>query len=187
MIGIENLFLKYIKLRNKLNEAKIYKITDNKNNNKYIGSTCQSLKNRLSKHKCAYKRFLKGICGNIKSFIIIKNNDYKIELLEKCNIKTKPELLERERFYIENNECVNKCIPGRYDKGTLQYQKDYREANKDKLNNCHKEYREANKDKINIKKKEKFVCPCGGKFTLTHKSTHIKTSKHQNYLKSQNK
>ena len=30
-------------------------------NNKYIGSTCKTLKNRLSKHKSHYKYFLKGL------------------------------------------------------------------------------------------------------------------------------
>ena len=176
---IENLFLKYIKLRSRLNEGKIYQIVDNTNNNKYIGSTCCSLKNRLSKHKCAYKSFLKGLYGNTKSFDILKNNNYKIELLENCNIKTKQELLARERFYIENNECLNKNMPGRTDKEAQQYQKDYRETNKDKA----KEYRETNKDKF----KEKFDCPCGGQFTHCNKSIHIKTDKHQKILESQNK
>ena len=166
---IENLFFKYIKLRNKLNNAKIYKIVDNTNQNVYIGSTCKTLNQRLSKHKSDYKMFLKGLYNNVKSFDIIKNNDFKIELLEKCNIKTKQELLARERFYIVNNNCLNKNIPGNFDKGCQQYQKDYREANKDKLNN---------------KKKEKFDCLCGGQYTNTNKQQHIKTSKHQKILES---
>jgi hypothetical protein len=166
---IENIFIKYIKLRNKLNEAKIYKIVDNTNNNVYIGSTCKTLKYRLSKHKCNYKIFLKGLYGNTKSFDIIKNDDYKIELLEDCNIKTKQELLSRERYFIQNNNCVNKNIPGNFDKGCQQYQKDYRDTNK---------------DKINIKKKEKFDCPCGGQYTYVNKSQHIKSRKHLNFLKN---
>jgi hypothetical protein len=165
---IENIFLKYIKLRSKLDNGKIYKIVDNTNDNVYIGSTCCSLKTRLTKHKCAYKRFLKGLYGNTKSFNILKNNNYKIELLENCNIKTKDELLERERFYIENDNCLNKNIPGRYDKGCQQY---------------HKQYYIDNKNELNIKKKEKFDCLCGGQYTYVNKSIHIKTSKHQNYLK----
>ena len=169
---IENIFENYIKLRSKLNNGKIYQIVDNTNNNKYIGSTCCSLKERLSKHKCDYKRFLKGLFHNIKSFDILKNGDYKIELLENCNIKTKKELLERERFYVENNECVNKCIPGRYDKGCQQY---------------HKQYYIDNKNELNIKKKEKFDCLCGGQYTNVNKSRHIKTSKHIKYLESQKK
>ena len=182
MVAIENLFLKYIKLRSKLNNAKIYKIVDNINDNVYIGSTCKSLKYRLTEHKSSYKRFLKGLYGNTKSFDILKNNNYKIELLENCNIKTKQELLARERYYIENNECLNKAIPGRYDKGRQQYQKDYYNDNKEKLKVSAKTNREVNKNKLN----ESFECECGGKYIYTHKSAHIKTSKHQNYLKSQN-
>jgi hypothetical protein len=183
MVTIENIFLKYIKLRSKLDNAKIYKITDNTNQNKYIGSTCKTLNQRLSKHKSNYKRFLKGIYNNVKSFDILKNNDFKIELLEKCNIKTKQELLARERFYIVNNNCLNKNIPGNYDKGCQQYHKEYYNDNKEKLNNCHKEYNANNKDKL----QQKFICQCGGNYTYAHKSTHLKSNKHQNYLKSQNK
>ena len=45
---IANIFVEYMKLREKLDNAKIYK---NTNNNIYIGSTCQSLKLRLLDHK----------------------------------------------------------------------------------------------------------------------------------------
>ena len=113
VMALESLFVRYIKHREKLNNAKIYQIKDNTNNNVYIGSTCKTLNERLSVHKSSYKRFLKGLHNNTRSFDIIKNNDYKIELLEKCKIKTKEELHERERFFIQNNECVNKTIPGR--------------------------------------------------------------------------
>ena len=159
---IETLFVKYIKLRNKLNNAKIYKIVDNTNDNVYIGSTCKTLKYRLSKHECDYKRFLKGIFNNVTSFDILKNDNYKIELLENCNIKTKQELLSRERYFIENNECVNKVIPGRSHKESV------------------KAYNDTNKDEIN----EKFDCECGGKYTHAHKSRHIKSTIHLNYLET---
>ena len=177
---IENLFVNYIKLRNKLDNGKIYKIVDNTNDNIYIGSTCKTLKYRLSKHECDYKRFLKGIFNNVTSFDILKNDNYKIELLENCNIKTKQELLARERYFIENNDCLNKCIPGRYDKGTQQYHKEYYNDNKEKLKVSAKNNIEANKKKLN----EKFDCECGGKFIYTHKSAHLKTTKHLNYLES---
>ena len=180
---IETIFVKYIKLREKLDNAKIYKIVDNINDNVYIGSTCYSLKTRLSVHKSAYKRFLNGLGGNTKSFDVLKNNDYKIELIENCNIKTKQELLARERFYIKNNECLNKNIPGRTDKEIQQYQKDYKKTNKDKIDNFNKAYYIRNKEKL----EEKFECECRGKYTHANKSHHIKTNKHQKYLESQNK
>jgi len=143
---LASIFEKYINLRKQLDQSKIYKITDNTNDKIYIGSTCQTLKERLSGHKSEYKRFLKGLSRNVRSFGILKNNNYKIELLENCNIKTKDELTARERFYIENNECVNRCIPGRT-------RKEYKENNKDKIKEQDKTYRDANKDKINEKNK----------------------------------
>ena len=184
VMNLKTLFVKYIKLREKLDNAKIYKIVDNTNDNIYIGSTCKTLKTRLSEHKSDYKRFLKGVYGYTKSFDIIKNNDYNIELLEDCNIKTKKELFERERFFIENNECLNKNIPVLTDKETQQYQKDYQKEyyndNKDKLDIIHKAYNETNKEKL----REKFICVCGGNYTHSQKSTHFKTRKHLNFLKN---
>jgi len=174
-MNIKTLFVKYIKLRNKLDKAKIYKIIDNTNDNVYIGSTCCSLKRRLSVHKSLYKMFLKGLYNNVRSFDIIKNDDYKIELLEDCNIKTKHELLVRERFYIENNNCLNKCIPGRSIKEWRIDNKDY-----------HKQYRIDNKDKLDIQTNEKFDCECGGKFTRRNKARHIKSTRHQKFIKSNN-
>ena len=155
---IASIFDRYINLRKQLDQAKIYKITDRTNDNIYIGSTCRTLKQRLQGHKYEYDRFLKGLRNNVRSFGILKNNNYKIELLENCNIKTKDELTARERFYIENNECVNKQFPGRT-------QKEYIEANKNKL-------------------QQKFECPCGGQYTYSNKTTHLKTNKHQKYLES---
>ena len=188
MLAIENIFVKYIKLRNKLDNAKIYKIVDNTNDDIYIGSTCDSLKRRLTNHKCDYKCFLKGLRNNIKSFDILKNDDYKIELLEACEVKTKDELLARERYFIENNECINKNIPGRTIKEYYidnkdkikEYKKAYYIDNKDKIKEYKKAYRDTNKEKIN----EKFDCECGGHFTYSHKSRHIKSAKHQKKLNS---
>ena len=81
---------------------KIYKIIDNTNGNIYIGKTEQTLKQRLTKHKHDFK-----IGKNCSSRQIIKNGDYKIELIEETHDET------RERYWILSNECVNVSIPGR--------------------------------------------------------------------------
>ena len=161
--------------RNKLVNGKIYKIVDNTNDNIYIGSTCQSLKTRLIEHKCHYKTFLKGLCNNTRSFDIIKNNDYEIKLLEACEVKTKLELKARERYFIKNNECVNKQIPTRT-------KKEWYIDNKEKVKEQTKAYRDANKDKINFKANEKFDCECGGCYQYKNKCQHIKTAKHQKFI-----
>ena len=160
MVAIENFFMKYIQLRNKLDDAKIYKIVDKTNDKIYIGSTCRTLKARLASHKSDYKRYLKGLIRNVKSFDIIKNDNYEIELLENCEVRTKEELFAKERYYIENNNCLNKYIPGRTQK---EYTKAHYITNKEKLN-------------------QKFDCQCGGKYTHCHKSQHIKSVKHQKIL-----
>ena len=162
MVAIKNIFVRYIKLRSRLDNGKIYKITDNSNDNVYIGSTCKTLNERLLQHKYDYKRFLKGLFPSVKSFDIIKNDDYNIELLENCDIKTKQELIARERFFIENNDSLNKYIPGR----------------------SHKEYYNENKDELTIKKKEKLDCQCGGRYTRCGKARHQKTTKYIKYLES---
>ena len=180
------------KLRNKFDNAKIYKLIDNTNDNVYIGSCCSSLRTRLSTHKCSYEMFLfKNIKSYeilknknyIKSFDIIKNGDYKIELLEDCDIKTKQELLARERFFIENNKCLNKntdiSYKQYYNDNVIKidhYQKEYYKKKIEKKYRKAKEYRKANK--------ERFECECDSQYMRYNKSTHQKTDKHQNYLKS---
>ena len=85
--------------------VKIYRIVDNTNGNIYIGKTKQKyLSDRLSSHKYDYKIKNKNGCVSRE---IIKNGDYKIELVEETEDET------RERYWIENTDCINTIIPGR--------------------------------------------------------------------------
>lgn len=45
-----------------------------------------------------------------------------------------------------------------------------------------RKYREENKDTINAKKKEKYQCECGGKYTTNNMHKHLETDKHQKYI-----
>ena len=120
---------------------KIYKIIDNTNGNIYIGKTTQTLKKRLTQHK-SHK--------NCMAREIIKNGDYKIELIEETEDET------RERYWIENTECVNKMFPGRKHKEWYLLNKDrvisksktQYENNRDEILKIRKEYYESNIDKI---------------------------------------
>ena len=103
---------------------KIYKIVDNTNDNIYIGITTQTLKRRLSDHEIRKK------CSSRE---IIKNGDYRIELIEETDDKT------RERYWILNTNCINITIPGRTDK-------EYREDNKEKQKKQKIEWYKNNKD-----------------------------------------
>jgi len=44
-------------------------------------------------------------------------------------------------------------------------------------------YYQANKEKIKSRKNVKINCSCGGKFTVTNLSTHLKSNKHENYVR----
>ena len=120
---------------------KIYKIIDNTNNNVYVGQT-KDMKNRMSKHLSDMK-IEKYYCS---SEIVLKNNDWRLEIIE--DNLSKEDAIIKEKYYIQNNpNCINAI---KYTFNKNEYNKEYHEKNKDKR----KEYNKKNKDKINLNKKE---------------------------------
>lgn len=117
------------KLNKKINtyqDGKIYKIVDNTNGDIYIGSTICSLQKRLWGHKTDSKKR-----RDITSCKIILNGDYKIELIENYPCNTHKELLQREQYYIDNTDCINKHNAK---KDKKEYNKQYKIDNKDWFN-----------------------------------------------------
>jgi len=138
---MEQVFNKYI-------NGKIYKITNSNSDKIYIGSTINTLKQRLSSHKTPSSKL------TIKSLEIFKiDGDVNIELIEAFPCNCKDELHKRERYHIELNKdiVVNKCIPTRPKK---ECDKDYRIKNKDLLNAKKKIYYQQNKEHIIEQHKE---------------------------------
>ena len=184
-------------------EGKIYKIKCNETGEQYFGSTTGSLRVRLNCHKSKTKS--KKQCMSRQ---IINRGNFQIELVENYSCETKHELHKRERFYIDNNECVNRIIPTRT-------QKEYRELHKEKLkelnrtwekehrqerntwqNNLYKtnedyrektkvrasEYYEQNKKKILERMLVRYVCCCGLEGSVSNKLRHEKTKRHQDFI-----
>jgi hypothetical protein len=136
-----------------------------------------------------------------------------IYLIESYPCDSKDELHAKEGHYIKTIDCVNKSIAGRSkkDRSKQYYEKNknkakqYYEDNKDKIKESRRRYYEDNKDKINqyieknkdkrkIQKKQyreqkKYYftanhdCECGGHYKLSHKAHHMKTTKHQQFIK----
>ena len=180
--------------------AKIYRIVCNVTELQYIGSTCKTLSARLSCHKSVFKKFLKGKQVKIKyitSFEVLKHDNFDIILIEKLeNCKSKDELKQRERYFIESMVCCNKNIPCRtkeewykanpdYNKNYYienpDYFKNYKIENKEKIkiyqDKYQENYRIDNQEKIN----KKINCICGGKYIYFNKAHHFKTHKHIKY------
>ena len=176
--------------------SKIYKLVNNVDDKIYVGSTVMRLSKRKGQHKeklnkypdrKVYKHINQVGWGNVD-----------IVLIEKYPCKDKEELHARERYFIEELKAeLNNNKP-------LQTIEEYREINKEKFikydkerynnpNGLRKEYAkqkakesyEKNKDKINERRREKINCECGGKYSISVKSRHMKTKKHLKYIESQ--
>jgi len=127
------------------NNGKIYCIRSPNTDLIYIGSTCQKLSQRM----CGHRRDNKTKLKESSSKIIFDYGDAYIELLENYSCDNKEQLLKKEGEYIRNNNCCNKRIESRT-------KKEYREDNKNKLNEYYKEYHKINKNKMNERAKEYY-------------------------------
>tara|TARA_R110002049_G_scaffold260445_1_gene436361 strand:- start:246 stop:791 length:546 start_codon:yes stop_codon:yes gene_type:complete len=173
-------------------KAKIYKIECNITNEVYYGSTIQSLGMRLAIHKYSKK------CRAIN---IIDRGNFNMKVLEEYPCNSKKELETRERWWIENNVCINKIIPTRTTKEYRQdnreklqvyfkqhterkreYDKKYRDDNIEKIKQRKAEYYFKNQADINAKQNEVIKCECGCEITKSKLPRHRRTKKHADLL-----
>ena len=94
-------------------QGKIYRIQCRKTGKQYIGSTTLCLQDRLASHLESYHNYNRGYGSYTTSFALLKGGDFSIHLLDKHPCSCKDELTQRERYYIERMDCVNKVVPGR--------------------------------------------------------------------------
>jgi len=91
----------------------IYKIYSDSCKEVYIGSTMQKyLSSRWASHKHKYKEHLRNRYNYVSSFEIIKHGDAKIELLETYYFDDRKELFQREGYYQNHFNTINKLIAG---------------------------------------------------------------------------
>ncbi len=145
----------------------IYLIEDI-NDLRYVGSTTQKLNERLSRHK--YSKNNGNYCSSSK----LNLDNCIITQLEQCNPEQRK---EREKYYINEIDCVNKYkLNGRDKEKNKEYKKDYM-----------KKWHENNKETIKEYNKLDWFCShCKCNVKRCNKSHHLKTKKHQlkinNYL-----
>lgn len=138
--------------------SKIYKIICNITQETYIGSTITPLKHRLCQHISDAKH-KSQVCA---SKHIIDRGDFKIELIEDFPCETKQDLLFRERYWIENMDCINKVRPINTTEETALLKKTIRDIH----NKKHTE-------------QPPIQCECGGTYTYKHKARHMNTLEHR--------
>lgn len=117
-------------------EGKIYKITnDSMPNMVYYGSTTRSLAMRLAEHRYdASKATERRPSSSHKLFEI---GNPKIEMVEEVKCDSINHLHKRERWFIENNECINNQIPTRT---PTEYMRYWRKKNVEHLKEYRKKY-----------------------------------------------
>jgi len=146
----------------------IYKLNGS-NGLSYIGRT-NNLKRRLYEHRNPKH-------NNTQSKLL--NGDFEVEILEECEGLDNKELSIKERYYIDNNICVNKVIPSR-DKN--EYKREYlkNDENLKKFKIVQKRhYEKFGKDR-NIR--TKTLCSCGSSYPSRNKKAHFLTKKHIAYM-----
>jgi len=172
----------------------IYKIWKEDDENFYIGSTCD-FRDRKRAHK--------GACNNptyhghhLKIYQHIRSNggwcSWNMNIIEECETRDreieiikemKPSLNTKHYEYQDIKEYIKEYNKNNADR-ISERQKEYNKKNADKLKAYFKEYRKENADRIKEMKSKKFNCECGGKYTYSYKSSHMKTQRHQKYLGS---
>ena len=177
--------------------GKIYKIESLEGKCIYYGSTTQKLCVRMAEHRRNYKSN-----RGITSEQVLCFNDAKIYLVENYACNSREELHAREGYYIRNNVCVNKKIPGRTNKEYVMDNKEtirkrrkhYRENNKEKIKKDLKEWHIKNREQQLIKgkqyyqenkdkyRKKKHICECGSIFYKQKLKLHKLTDKHKTLL-----
>jgi len=193
--------------------GKIYRIWSLDTDKIYIGSTCDTLSNRLCKHKSDYKSWKNGkrlFYSSFNLFEMVGIENCKIELEHNfaCDSKTK---LNREEGRIQRlykDMIVNRAIAGRtmteyhqeHKQEIKEYQKEYEQEHKQEIKERKKEYEQEHKQEIKERKKEyhqehkqelkekrnvKHNCECGSIYSYGDKSKHFRTTKHLNYINSQ--
>ena len=169
----------------------IYRLTDEVHD--YYGQT-ENPKRRMDGHKDSTE--------NSRSKLLDKSK-MKMHIIHR--LYTQEEADETEEFYQLNFDCVNNSVTGRTES-------EWRLANKEQLSAKQAEHYQRNKEKIlknvmeyrkknisSIREKDaergrisreknkerntkKYECECGGKYTHTNKSAHVKSKKHQDYI-----
>ena len=190
-------------------KGKIYRVWDRSYNQCYIGSTCESLSQRMSCHRSKYKRYLNSGSSERKAVFDLFDEygveNCIIELLENFPCYSKAELHAREGLQQRENDCINKLIAGRSKK---QYYEDHKEetkeykqqwyienkehhanksrenyeANREAIIEQKKQYYKEHKQEIQQRKQQNITCECGDTIRKVCLPRHLKSVKHQQWL-----
>ena len=158
-------------------QAKIYKITNDFNTDIWIGSTCDALVKKFSVHKADAIRNLRKDCILHNLIREYGFDRFRIQLIEDFPCEDLYQLRQRQGHYIRELKAINKYADD----------KDYREKNREHINERYKEYSKKPEVEARIKERssETVVCECGCSLRRDSISRHQKTKVHLNFIAQQ--
>ena len=165
-------------------QGKIYKITYG--DETYYGSTATTLRERMWSHKSNFKKWKKGVGSNCRSFTLFDKYGFEncpIELVENYPCATKKELLIREDWYMDNNECINEISAHSTKEEQIEQKRRWHQFRVEGgLNEKRRQHYHANKEAILGKQKEKIVCECGRECRRAGIAEHRRSAIHLSKL-----
>ena len=193
---------------NKYQNGQIYKIVDVGFNKCYIGSTCEGISKRFSRHKEFYKSYKNNKYHFMTSFSLFDEfgvDNCKIYWIEDYPCNSKKELEKREGEIIKDTKCINKHIPCRtiqeYNEDNKEWLKSLKKKNyedrRDEILQRIKEHRQNNlesereKGRLSYQRNKEiqnrpYNCVCGSVCCFSARLRHFKSQKHQQYMQSLN-
>lgn len=161
------------------NKSKIYKITCLTTNKVYYGSTSNTLAQRKAKHIWTFKNKKDG--SDKSAFTVLENDNFEMSLVEEYPCSSLEELKFRERWWIQNNDCVNKLLPISLPEDVVE------RRNTDEAKQKKHEHYIENKEEIYAKNKERgterVTCECGIEINKWHLKKHMKRKVHLDKMK----
>ncbi len=190
-------------------KGKIYVITNDYNDDVYVGSTCDTLVKRFSSHKAAANVEKNKYKPLYKLINEIGFNRFRIQLIKNYPCEDQYQLRQEEGRFIREKGALNLYIAGRDRKDYIkeyvkehqneikEYKKEYsiehkehikekkkvyRQQNIEMIKERDKKYRENNKEYIN----ESIMCCCGCFVSRRTISRHTKSKKHLELMEAKN-
>lgn len=172
----------------KFKKGKMYKLTNTIDDELYVGSTIQTLKQRMYNHNKHRKK--KSHWKVYKHLNQIGWGNVSIELIEDYPCNSKKKLLKRERYWKDKlNSKLNERKPyisNKERKKEARNRSSEWRKNKDNIIKAKKvkdEWYQRNKKKVLERIKQIVKCDCGLSFRQDSIRRHKKTKKHLSRMK----
>lgn len=171
--------------------GRIYKVQHLDSDLCYIGSTCNTIRDRWRMHKNAFGQWIRGnkdYC-TVALYPYLERygvDRFKILLIKEYEIADKQQLRAYEQLAISRTKLSCNLNAALQLISTNCMTRHYCIVNKARANDRTRKYYQANKDTVLQKAATRVMCECGTESRKDSLTTHRKTAKHARLLAALN-